>query len=336
MERVILHCDADSFFASVEAALHPEYREGPFAVCGDPQKRHGIVLAKNTQAKQCGIKTGQTLWQAQRLCPALKWCLPHHDEYERFCVALNQIYLSFTDRVEPYSIDESFLDVTASERLFGSGEAIAAEIQRRVRRELGITVSVGVSFNKVFAKLGSDYRKPNGMTVITRENYQRILYPLPVERMLFVGQGVLRTLSELRIGTVGELAAASRSLLSVRLGKIGEQLHDYANAKDVSPVGVFGQTRPAKSVGKGMTYEKDLTSDEEVEAALWYLCDRIVACVSSVAPQRRSPWQSRTRILRSLESRCSSGRQVIPQGRSWRRRWHCIEPFGARIPPYGR
>ncbi len=275
MERVILHCDADAFFASVEAALHPEYRNVPFAVCGDPKKRHGIVLAKNAQAKACGIQTGQTLWQAQRLCPDLQWCLPHHEEYEHFYHQLNELYLSYTDRVEPYSIDESFLDVTGSERLFGDGTAIARQIQSRVWQELGITVSIGVSFCKVFAKLGSDLQKPNGITVLTRENYQQLLYALPISRMLFVGDGTRRILQTMHIQTIGDLAHSSRALLCGRLGKAGEQLHDYANAKDFSEVTPWGQRQEVKSVSRGMTYEQDLVRDEDVGAALWFLCDRI-------------------------------------------------------------
>ncbi len=277
MSRVILHCDGNSFFASVECALHPELASLPLAVCGDPQQRRGIVLAKNELAKRYGITTGQTVWEAKRRCPQLQLVQPHHNEYHRFCVALNEIYLSYTDLVEPFSVDESWLDVTGSRRLFGDGKQIADEIRARVKKELGITVSVGVSFNKVFAKLGSDYRKPDATTVIGLEDYQTILYPLPVERMLFVGKQTKTALAKLQIFTIGDLAHSSRSLLSARLGKIGEQLWDYANGRDDAPVLPFGQQTDAKSVGKGMTYPKDLTTEPEIHAALQALCEQIGA-----------------------------------------------------------
>ncbi len=273
--RVILHCDGNSFFASVECALHPELASAPLAVCGDPKQRRGIVLAKNELAKHYGIQTGQTVWEAKRLCPTLQLVQPHHHEYHRFCLLLNEIYLSYTDLVEPFSVDESWLDVTGSRRLFGSGEQIANEIRARVKKELGLTVSAGVSFNKVFAKLGSDYRKPDATTVISRENYRNLLYPLPVERMLFVGKQTRNALAKLQIFTIGDLASSSRSLLSARLGKAGEQLHDYANALDESPVVPFGQSPDAKSIGKGMTYPHDLTTEGEIHAALLSLCEQI-------------------------------------------------------------
>lgn len=275
MSRVILHCDGNGFFAAVECAMHPEYRDVPLAVCGDPKQRRGIVLAKNELAKQYGIQTGQTVGEAKRLCPALQITPPHHEAYAAMCQRLNQIYLSYTDLVEPFSVDESFLDVTASRRLFGDGVQIADQIRKRVKEELGITVSVGVSFNKVFAKMGSDYRKPDATTVISKENYQKMLYPLPVDRLLFVGQSTRVALAKLQIFTIGDLAQSSRSLLAGRLGKIGEQLHDYANGLDQTPVAPYGCHAEAKSVGKGMTFPHDLTSEAQVHPALQMLCERI-------------------------------------------------------------
>ncbi len=277
MERVILHCDCNAFFASVERALHPELGDGPLAVCGDPEQRKGVILAKNEAAKRFGIQTGQTVWEAKRLCPDLKLTLPHFSDYAAFSRKMNDIYLSYTDLVEPFSIDESFLDVTGSRKLFGDGKTIADEIRRRAREEVGITVSVGVSFNKIFAKLGSDYKKPDATTVLDRENYQRILYPLPVDRMMFVGKSTLLALQKLHIYTIGDLARSSPSLLVQHLGKAGEQLYRYASGQECSPVAPYGTYHPPKSVGKGLTYRQDLTTQVQVETALGALCQQIGA-----------------------------------------------------------
>ena len=195
MDRVILHCDCNSFFASVETVLNPELCSGPMAVCGDPASRHGIILAKNEQAKRFGIKTAETNWQAQRKCPGLKLVRPHHDEYVKYSRLVNEIYRRYTDQVEPFGIDESWLDVTGSLHLFGTGAEIADRLRREVRQETGLTISVGVSFNKIFAKLGSDYKKPNATTVIDRQNWQQIIWPLPVSSLLYVGASVQKTLS---------------------------------------------------------------------------------------------------------------------------------------------
>ncbi len=277
MERTILHCDCNAFFASVECALHPEFGDGPLAVCGDPKTRKGVILAKNEAAKKCGIQTGQTVWEARRLCPDLKLTLPHFSDYAAFSRKMNEIYLSYTDLVEPYSIDESYLDVTGSQKLFGDGKTIADDIRRRAKEEVGITVSVGVSFNKVFAKLGSDYKKPDATTVLDRESYARLLYPLPVERMMFVGKSTVQTLHKLHIYTVGDLANASLSLLQKQLGKAGEMLHIYATGQESSPVEPFGTHRAPKSVGKGLTYAQDLTNVEQVEVAVGALCQQVGA-----------------------------------------------------------
>jgi DNA polymerase-4 len=275
MERVILHCDCNAFFASVERALHPEFGDGPLAVCGDPQARKGIILAKNEAAKRYGIQTGQTVWEARRLCPDLQLTLPHFSDYAAFSRKMNEIYLSYTDLVEPFSIDESYLDVTGSKKLFGDGKTIADEIRRRAKEEVGITVSVGVSFNKVFAKLGSDYKKPDATTVLDRNSYQALLYPLPVDRMMFVGKSTVSALHKLHIFTIGDLAAASPSLLQRALGKAGEQLHIYATGQENAPVEPYGTHHAPKSVGKGLTYRQDLTTLSQVETAIDALCQQV-------------------------------------------------------------
>ena len=199
MQRVILHCDCNSFFASVEMALNPSLQGVPLAVCGSEENRHGIVLAKNEKAKEYGIQTAETVYQARKKCLGLVTVSPHYDEYVKYSQRVNSIYHEYTDLVEPFGIDESWLDVTASGRIFGSGVEIAEKIRTRVKNEIGITVSIGVSFNKVFAKLGSDYKKPDAVTVISEENFKRIVYPLPASDLLFVGKRTAVQLHEIGV-----------------------------------------------------------------------------------------------------------------------------------------
>ena len=273
--RVILHCDCNNFYASVELLKYPELQNKPVAVAGDPEGRHGIILAKNMIAKRMGVQTGETIWQAQRKCPDLVLLPPHHDEYEAISQAVNAIYCSVTDQVEPFSVDESWLDVTGSQRLFGDGRTIADELRRRVREELGITISVGVSDNKAWAKLGSDYKKPDATTVITRENVADILHPLPIQDMLFVGRSAAEVLRRHGVVTIGALAAAPRDSLVKWLGKQGESLHAMANGVDQSPVRRWGESEMVKSVGNGMTYRHDLVGEEAWHAGLMPLCDSV-------------------------------------------------------------
>lgn len=275
MERVILHCDCNSFYASVETVLNPSLASVPMAVCGDPKSRHGIILAKNEKAKKFGIKTAETIWQARRKCPDLVLVLPHHDEYKKYSRRVNLIYQRITDMVEPFGIDESWLDVTGSQQLFGSGFEIAERLRREVFEQTGLTISVGVSFNKVFAKLGSDYKKPNATTVIDRENWQKTVFPLPVESLLFVGESTKNQLNDLYIKTIGDLARTEKSLVVKRLGKLGSQLHDYANGLDDSPVKRFDEPREIKTIGNGMTFSRDLVGFEEAHVGISSLCDEV-------------------------------------------------------------
>ena len=275
MERIILHCDCNSFFASVETALNPAYRGVPMAVCGDPENRHGIVLAKNEEAKRYGIKTAETVYSAKKKCPSLVIAPPHYHEYERYSKMVNAIYSEYTDMVEPFGIDESWLDVTASRRIYGSGEEIAEQIRQRVKKEIGITVSIGVSFNKVFAKLGSDYKKPDAITVISRANFKQIVFPLPASDLLFVGRKTTEMLAKMGIRTIGDLAATSRELLRMRLGKMGDMLYEYANGLDEMPVGVGDDE--VKSISNGFTFKHDLVSREECKTGLDFLSDEIGA-----------------------------------------------------------
>ena len=275
-DRVILHCDLNCFFASVELLSHPDLRDIPTAVCGDPASRHGIILAKNEPAKRLGIQTAETIWQAKKKCPGLVLLPPHHGLYREYSRRVNAIYEQYTDLVEPFGIDESWLDITGSMHLFGGDpKAIADTLRRRLRQELGLTISVGVSFNKVFAKLGSDYKKPDATTVIRRESWQDIVWPLPVGDLLFVGRAAGRVLHQYGVETIGQPAACSPQMLETLLGKLGLQLHEYANGLDGSPVRPAGQQEPVKSVGNGTTFPKNLTRWEEVQRGLAVLSDSV-------------------------------------------------------------
>ena len=273
MARVILHCDCNSFFASVETVLNPAYRSVPMAVCGSVEARHGIVLAKNELAKKYGIQTAETVYSAKRKCPGLVIAEPHHGEYMKFSRRVNEIYARYTDLIEPFGIDESWLDVTASQKLFGTGEEIANRIREDVKREIGITVSVGVSFNKVFAKLGSDYKKPDAVTVISEENFKDIVYPLPVSDLLFVGKKTAETLRTMGVRTIGQLATVSESVLKNKFGRGGEMLYKYSRGLDDSPVSP--EREEAKSVGNGFTFRHDLVTREECRIGIDFLSEEI-------------------------------------------------------------
>ena len=277
MDRVILHCDCNNYFASVELLDKPELRDQPVAVAGDPEGRHGIILAKNQIAKNYGVQTAETLWQAKKKCPGLILLPPHMDKYRAMSRRVNAIYLDYTDQVEAFSIDESWLDVTASRNLFGDGAAIADLLRRRVREELGITISVGVSWNKTFAKMGSDYKKPDATTVITRENVSQILYPLPVTDLIFVGKSSGQVLARHGIHTIGDLAACSMAEAEAWLGKGGKGLWLAARGLDDSPVRCYGEHEAVKSVGNGMTYPQDLVGREACIAGLTPLCESVGA-----------------------------------------------------------
>lgn len=272
-KRVVLHCDCNNFFASVETISHPEYADVPMAVCGSTDNRHGIVLAKNEIAKKYGIKTAETVYSARKKCPSLVIAQPHHGLYAEYSKRVNDIYKKYTDMVEPFGIDESWLDVTASQKLFGSGVEIAEKIRREVKETLGITVSIGVSFNKVFAKLGSDYKKPDAITVISEENFKEIVFPLPVSDMIFIGKKTEIALAAIGIKTIGDLAATSVDLLRMRLGKMGEMIHRYATGSDESPVSAGEED--AKSVGNGFTFKYDLTLPEQCRVGIEFLSEEI-------------------------------------------------------------
>lgn len=273
--RTILHSDLNNCFASIESISHPEYREIPFAVGGDEEMRHGIILAKNECAKKFGIKTGEPLLSARQKCPSLKVVKPNYELYDEYCSAVRRLYYEYTDRVEPFGMDESWLDVTGSQALFGDGEKIANELRRRIKKEFDLTVSVGVSFNKVFAKIGSDYKKPDAVTVITEENFRDIVWNLPVEDMLYVGRSTKSKLNSIGIRTIGELAAVSEDYLRTVFGKNGTMLYVFANGLDDSPVKKVDESDVIKSIGNSTTTPRDMYTPDDVKLVFNLLSEQV-------------------------------------------------------------
>lgn len=275
MERVILHSDLNNFYASVECLYNPSLRGKPVAVAGNPEARHGIVLAKNYAAKACGVATGNPLWMAKQKCPDIVFVPPHYDLYMKYSKIAREIYSEYTDRVESYGLDECWLDVTGSTHLFGDGKVIADKLRERIKQELGVTASVGVSYNKIFAKLGSDMKKPDATTVITSGRFREIVWPLPVSDLLYVGRATHNKLRRYGITTIGELAQANRDFLRHLLGKNGEMLWLFANGLDTSPVSNIGAKSLIKSIGNSTTAPRDLVTDEDIRITLRVLCESV-------------------------------------------------------------
>ena len=276
MDRVILHSDINSCYASIEHALHPELDGIPLAVGGCTEDRHGIILAKDQTCKRAGVKTGMALWQARQLCPDIMIVAPRMDLYLEYSARVQEIYGEYTNLREPFGIDESWLDLTGC---WGAsdGEAAAREICARVKRELHVTVSVGVSWNKIFAKLGSDYKKPDAVTCISRENYRSLVWPLPVEELLYVGRATSAKLRAIGIDTIGALALSDPEILHRKLGKMGYTLHAFANGLDDSPVRREDLHAPVKSIGNSTTAPRDLVNDEDVRVTLLTLAESVGA-----------------------------------------------------------
>ena len=272
MGRTILHADMNSFYASVEALHQPHLRGRPLAVGGNVEARHGIILAKTSQTKPFGVRTGEAIWEARQKCPDLVVVPPNYPLYLRYAEMARQIYLRYTERVEPFGLDESWLDVTGRD-----GEATADELRAVIRRELGVTVSVGVSWNRVFAKLGSDMRKPDATTVITRANMAERVWPLPVSDLLYVGPATTRKLRRLGIHTIGQLAALSDRYLKQRFGVIGPMLGGYARGEDASPVARYGEGDVVKSVGNSVTTARDLVCDMDARMTIYALAESVAA-----------------------------------------------------------
>ncbi len=275
--RVILHSDLNNFFASVETAKNPALKGKPLIVCGDPKKRHGVVLAKNEEAKKYGIKTAETVYSALKKCPDLQMVESHFHDYKRFSDMVYDIYARFTEKIEVCSIDECALDMTESVALFGSGESIAEQIRQAVKSELGLTVSIGVSFNKVFAKLASELKKPDAVTVISKENYRQVVYPLPVSALWLVGGATESALYRLGIRTIGDLAAVDEGLLIKNLGKRGRQVRVYARGEDEEEVRWQTAREDVKSIGNSLTLPEDITDRAEVKRYLYALAESVAA-----------------------------------------------------------
>lgn len=277
MDRVIIHSDANCFYASVEMLYHPEFAGKPLAVGGDPEARHGIVLTANYIAKKHGVKTGMALWQARQACPDVIFVPPRMDLYLKFSSMLREIYGEYTDKIEPYGCDEAWLDVSDSISLKGDGRKIADEISARVKKELGITVSEGISWNKIYAKLGSDYKKPDAITEFNRENYKSLIWKLPASDLLYVGRSTNRTLSKYGIHTIGDLACTDPDFLLKTLGKMGLVIHSFANGWDESPVATEGYSAPIKSIGNSTTTPRDLENDLDVQIIFMALAESVSA-----------------------------------------------------------
>ena len=283
MDRHILHCDMNCFYASVEMQRRPELRDKPVAVCGSQEDRHGIVLTANYIAKPYGVKTGMAIWQAKERCPGLVTVPPDMDEYIRISRMAREIYEDYTDQVEPFGLDESWLDVTGSVGLFGDPMTIAREISGRIKFELGITASIGVADNKITAKLGSDYKKPDAITRIGRDNYKELVYPLPVEDLLYVGPATSRKLRGIGVSTIGQLAECPVDVLVRRLGKMGAVLHSFANGRDISPVQRTDHIPNIKSVGNSATTPRDLENEEDVKLLLLLLAESVCSRMRELA-----------------------------------------------------
>lgn len=275
MERTILHVDMNHYYANVECLYDPSIRNKPVVVGADELQRHGIVLTKNPLAKRYGIKTGEGLWEARKKCPGLVVVPAHYDRYIHFSNLAHEIYSRFTDRIEPFGLDECWLDLTGTESIFGDGKHVANELRRLIRKELGITASVGVSWNKVLAKLGSDYKKPDATTVFARQSFKEKVWPLPASDLLYVGPATTKKLHGYGINTIGDLATAPLSLLERRFGKWGGYLYAFANGMDTTPVALYDHQSTIKSIGNSMTTYRDIETPDEIRQVFLNLSESV-------------------------------------------------------------
>ncbi|MFA6749972.1 MAG: DNA polymerase Y family protein [Candidatus Ozemobacteraceae bacterium] len=274
MERIIMHCDMNNFFASVEILLNPALRGLPVAVCGSVEERRGIVLAKSEEAKKCGVKTGDAIWQAKQKCPDMMVVPPHYDRYLMFSKLAHKIYYRFTNKIEPFGIDECWLDLTGYK---GNSTDLAYKIKDEIKKELNLTISVGVSFNKIFAKLGSDLKKPDAVTSIPESEFKRMIWGLPVSDLLGVGSSTNNKLKRIGIMTIGDLANLDLNFVKKMLGKNGVALVESANGRDASPVRLYDEKVPIKSIGRGITCVEDLMNTDEVNKVLIMLAQIVAA-----------------------------------------------------------
>ena len=264
MDRVIIHCDMDNYYASVECLLNENLKNKPVAVCGSIDDRRGIVLARNNLAKMSGVKSAETIWQAKKKCPKLITVSPHFEEYSKYSKMAREIYSRFTDKIEAMGLDECWLDITRLTCDFSDGEKIAKDIKKLIKKELGLTISVGVSFNKIFAKIASDMNKPDGLTIISKANFKRLIWKKPIEDLIGIGKNSGKLLHRYGINTIGELAMQNDESLKIILGVQGIKLKDFANGIDNDSIIGFVEDTDIKSVGHGTTLKKDLKTEKEV------------------------------------------------------------------------
>ena len=275
MDRVVLHCDLNNFFVSASCLTRPDLSGKPVAVCGDVSKRHGIILAKNQLAKRMGVKTAQPIWMARTLCPELETIPPDYSLYMEMSDKVKSVYERYTGHIEPFGIDECWLDVTPFNSSRNFGESVAEDIRKTVKNETGLTISVGVSWNKVFAKLGSDYKKPDAVTIVSRDNYRRLVWPLPARDLMYVGRATGMRLERAGINTIGDIANTPPAMLKLLLGKNGVTLHSFAAGCDDSPVNSVEYEFGVKGIGNSMTTRSDLKTDEEVWEAFLILSEMV-------------------------------------------------------------
>ncbi len=273
--KIILHSDCNSFYASVECHKNPKLRNLPVAVSGNTEDRHGIILAKNDIAKKFGVSTGEAIWQAQKKCPNLVNIKPDFKSYIEYSNKIRDIYNQYTDLVEPFGLDEAWLDITSSRKVFGNGVNIAKEIKERIKNEVGVTVSIGLSYNKIFAKLASDYKKPDALTIISPRNYKSVVWPLDCRDLFYVGSATSKKLAGLGIYTIGDIANMDKTLLNKCFGKWGYRLYSFANGLDTSPVALNSYIREPKSIGNSTTTHRDLTTLDDIKIILQVLTDSV-------------------------------------------------------------
>lgn len=287
-DRIILHSDVNNFFASVECATNPNLKNKPVAVTGNPEKRTGIILAKNQLAKEMGVKTGEAIWQAKTKCPDLVTVGPHYDLYEKISKKLHNLYLEYTDLVEPVALDECWLDVTPSiNYLQKSGKEIADEIREKVKNQFGFSVSVGVSFSKLFAKLGSDLKKPDATTEISRENFKQIAYPMPLDTIIGIGNRMHRKFANMNISTIGDFVNLKESFVKSIMGKTGVELQQKLKGEFDEKVACYYNLEPPKSVGNGTTTIIDIKTRDEVEKVVTFLAEKIALRLTNANFQGR-------------------------------------------------
>ena len=274
--RTILHSDVNNFFASVEISQNPQLKSLPVAVSGNPLKRNGVILAKNYIAKEKGVKTGQTIGEALAFCPNLVCLPPHYPVYEEISEKLHQLYLTYSNFVEPLGLDECWIDVTESEKYLGkTGKEIADEIRQKVKNQFGFTVSVGVSFNKIYAKLGSDLKKPDATTVVSYENFKQIAFPLPIESVIGFGWRLCKKFNSIGVKTISDFVNLDDGFINHIMGITGLKLKQELLGQSNEKVCDYYLLPPPKSIGNGTTTIYDISRRDEIEKVVVMLCEKV-------------------------------------------------------------